>query len=70
MSELCTSITSLKVQVNIVPFGTIQIIDTHYSERVPIKNQEDDEAPFEFPAGSSINDSIIYEEIALVPLSI
>lgn len=61
MPELCTPVSLLTVQVNIVPFGTIQIIDSHYNECSAPADRSEEETAFEFPTGSVISGSIIYD---------
>lgn len=65
MTEPCTPISTLQVQVNIVPFGTIQIIDTNYNDCSTIANRDGEELAFEFPTGSVISGSIIYEPLTI-----
>lgn len=69
MPELCTPVSTLKVQVNIVPFGTIQIIDLHYNECSTPADRDEEESAFEFPTRSVISGSIIYEQLTLSPKS-
>jgi hypothetical protein len=68
MTDLCIPI-NINVQVNIVPFGTIQIIDSYYPDYQPPEGDDEDNVAFEFPTGSVISGSIIYEQLTLSPKS-
>lgn len=67
MTELCTAVSFPKVQINIVPFGTFQLIDTHFCECSEIAESDEEKFTFKFPTDSVISGSIIYEQQTLSP---
>jgi len=48
MPKLCTPVILPTVQVNIVPFGTIKIIDSNYNECQLLVADDTEEFAFEF----------------------
>lgn len=70
MSELSTFFSTPKVQVNIVPFGSIQLINSHCNECQSPSDIDKDDTSFEFPTGSVISGSIRYDQLTFSPISL
>jgi hypothetical protein len=68
MPKLCTPVILPTVQVNIVPFGTIRIIDSNYNECQLLVADDTEGFAFEFPMNSVISGSIIYEQLTSSPI--
>jgi|GEM_PF-2747499 hypothetical protein len=69
MSEQYIPVSLLTIRINIVPFGTTQIIESHDNECSAMVDRNDKKTVYEFPTGSVIGGSIIYDQPLLYSTS-
>lgn len=62
MLEQNTAVNPLTLRINIIPFGTIHIVVSNDNEISAMVDRNDDETVYEFPTGSMIGGSIIYDQ--------
>lgn len=62
MSELYTPVNSLKINIDIVPFGIIKIIQSYNNQCSTQAEMVEDDTAYEFPSGSMIGGSVIYDQ--------